>query len=295
MDNENYEVDLKTWASSLMELEVYSFDTDLRQPARVNSDIVALSATYYRSKAFSSFISINNLINAADPLLTLASKLRVSSLPGDIVTLQQNICHEIRAFENKAQTFDYRPQLIFAARFVICALLDELLTIILWPDLEWQKYSLIDYFHKDSSETDRFFIILERALQDPEANLDLLELMYICLRLGYEGKYRQQERGFIELRDLTDDLYNIITNYKEDSSRSLHITSTPVHRIKTTKKTYLHLLPPSWLVGAVMASSLLIMFSCYSLRLHEATKPIRDYIHAIQFDSVNISTPLVGT
>lgn len=293
MDRENYEVDIKTWASSLMELDEYSNDSN-RIFAKRNDDssLVALSSTYYRSKAFSSAIGLNNLVNAADPILTLVTKLRRINLPGDASHLHNNICHEIKAFENKAQTYGYRPQLILAARFVLCALLDEMIAITLWPDLDWKKYSLVESFHKDHWESDRFYLILDRSLQDPDGHLDLLELIYLALRLGYEGKYRNIERGLLELRMITDNLFNTILQYKEEFSRNLHICPISLNYLQNRKKNYLHLMPPSWLISLIMVTCLVIMFSCCYFWLHQAASPIIKFLESTPTKSTPLTTAI---
>jgi type VI secretion system protein ImpK len=291
MDRDNYEVDIKTWASSLLELEDRAIPTD---GIDSTNSIVALSSSYYRTKAFSSTIGVNNIINAADPLLTLATKLRRINVPADAASLHQNICHEIKAFENKAQNFGYRPQLILAARYVLCALLDELIAITLWPDLNWKKYSLVDYFHKDLWDSDHFFLILDRSLQDPETNIDLMELIYLCLRLGYEGKYRNIERGLLELGSITENLLATISYYKEEFSKGFYISPIPFNYLQTRKKSYLHLLPPSWVVSLIMATILLILFGCCYLSLHQTAAPITQYLNDVKNKPMAPLTDNVG-
>jgi len=238
--------------------------------------------TYYRSKAFTSTIGINNLINAADPLITLITKLRRISLPPDIALLHQNLCHEIKAFENKAQTLGYRSPLIIAARYVICALLDELIAITLWPSSDHKKYNLVETFHKELWEEDRFFLILERSLQDPAGHIDLLVLIYLCLRLGYEGKYRGMERGHLELRNIIDHLYSVIAYHRDEFSRGLLISLDNPSYTSMKKKIYFHLLPPAWVISAFMILALLFIFTFFYLRLVENASPIVQLLNSLQ-------------
>ncbi|MBA2654561.1 MAG: DotU family type IV/VI secretion system protein [Gammaproteobacteria bacterium] len=286
MEREHSEMNIENWANSIVELEENSRPYDPLPSAQISSEQAALipltMPTYYRSKAFSSTIGINKLINAADPILTLVTKLRQITIPPEVTILHQNLCHEIKAFENKAQTLGYRSQLILAARFVICALVDELIAITLWPGMEWKKYNLVDTFHKDPWEDDRFFLILDRSLQDASGHLDLLELIFVSLRLGYEGKYRTIERGHLELRNITDNLYFVITQYREEFSRSLLISfETPSYHL-LRKKHYFHLLPPTWIISAIMIVSLLIMFTFFYLKLIETASPIAELLSNLQ-------------
>lgn len=294
MEHDNYEVNIENWASSLMEieegLEPESFTPRLPDTTSAPSTM----PTYYRSKAFSSSIGINKLINAADPILTLATKLRRITVLPDPIVLHQNFCHEIRAFENKAQTQGYRPQFVMAARLIICALLDELLSITLWPELESQKHSLLDLFHKDDWDEDRFFLILDRSMLDPEGHIDLLELIYLCLRLGYEGKYRNMDRGLLELRTVTENLYLTISQFRDEFSRSLHIASESNYLIRKPKQNYAHLIPSVWLISIVMILALVVTFSLMYLRLVESSSSIANLLNSIQANTAKTKTLSTG-
>ena len=47
-------------------------------------------------------------------------------------------------------------------------------------------------------------------MSNPAKYIDLLEVMYICLSLGFEGKYRIQNRGKMHLDTIRDGLYKQI-------------------------------------------------------------------------------------
>lgn len=284
MDQDHYENHIESWASSLIALEEGYFDPASHSlNEQPTAPLIPLGTpTYYRSKAFASTIGINPLINAADPLLTLATKLRKITIPPDCAQLHQNICHELRAFDNKAQTMGYRTQLILAARFIICSLLDELIPMTLWPEMDWKKFSLVDTFHKEDWDNDRFFLILERSLQDAAGHLDLLELIYVCLRLGYEGKYRQLERGHYKLQNLTEHLFSVINHHRDEFSRGLHITLENPNFTQITKKNYLHLLPPAWMVSTLMILLLLSVFTFFYMKLVETASPVTQFLNTLR-------------
>jgi type VI secretion system protein ImpK len=279
---QEYGMNIENWVHSIIELEE---DQDNHRPHDTGSHqpLISLSPpTYYRSKAFSSSIGINSLINAADPLLTLVTKLRRITIPPEAALLHQNICHEIKAFENKTQTAGYRQPIILAAKYTLCALLDELVAITLWPDREWKKLSLIDTFQTETCHDDRFFLILERSLQDPPAHIDFLELVYLCLRLGYEGKYRGIDRGHLELRAITDHLYAVIMQCRDEFSRGLLISLENPNYSLVRKKSYLHLLPSAWAICTAMVLLLLFLFSYFYMRLMDSALPITRLINSLQ-------------
>jgi type VI secretion system protein ImpK len=288
MEHDYYEVNLENWANSIIDLEENKHDqySNYHEYTPVsNGSLIPLGpATYYRSKAFSSQVGINPIINAADPLLTLISKLKRITIPPVISVFYQNICHELKAFENKAQTSGYHSQLISAARYILCSTLDDLLSL-LFPTMDRKKYSFVDTFHEDVSDENLFFLILERSSQDPSGHIDLLELIYICLRLGFEGKYRGLDRGYLELRYITERLYQVISQYRDEFSRNLFISFDMPNLHPINKKNYLHLLPPAWTVSTLTVVLLFILFVYFYTKLLESASPVSQFINASQIQN----------
>ncbi len=128
--------------------------------------------------------------------------------------------HEIRAFESNAKERGYSTEAIIIARYVLCAMLDE---SIIYGKIKkrsvWQRYKLINAFQKEQSADERFFLILERLLMASDTHIDLLELIYTALSLGYEGKYRHDRNGMKALSEVTDHLYQNIRALRGDVQR----------------------------------------------------------------------------
>jgi type IV/VI secretion system ImpK/VasF family protein len=55
--------------------------------------------------------------------------------------------------------------------------------------------SLTSRFHNEVTGGERFFTILEQMQQDPGRHAEVIELMYLCTSLGFEGRYRVLGRG----------------------------------------------------------------------------------------------------
>mgnify|MGYP003621116381 FL=1 len=50
------------------------------------------------------------------------------------------------------------------------------------------------------------FQLIERFSREPAKNLYLLELLYVCLSLGFEGRFRVESRGTLELESIRDNI-----------------------------------------------------------------------------------------
>jgi len=177
----------------------------------LNRTPIAGAHVYYRSLTFDVHTGINPLIAAAAPLLSLNAKLKHLSRHDDINKLYQNLVHEINAFETNAHRRSYRSETILIARYVICAVLDETISQThLGNSSRWQQHKLLNTFQHEKIADDRFFQILDRISEDPRRHIDLLELLYLSLSLGFEGKYHHSRMGKIELDKMIDLLYHQI-------------------------------------------------------------------------------------
>jgi type IV/VI secretion system ImpK/VasF family protein len=190
-------------------------------------EIIPMSAPsgFYRSRVYTSGASINPLIVACDPVLILATALKTVEYPSDRDKFLEDLAHEIRAFEHRAQIANYQDEVITAARYALCCLLDETIALTSeWgKDNGWLQNNLLSIFYDESYGGEYFFAIINRALENPTANLHLIELLYICLSFGFVGKYYNTEHGKSELSSITNKLYQAICQHRYLNRRSLFL------------------------------------------------------------------------
>ena len=76
---------------------------------------------------------------------------------------------------------------------------------------------------------ERFFQLLDQLKPNPGNFLPVLELMYLCLSLGFQGQYRLSPRGPGELDRIREDLYTIIVRQRQaaDPALSPHWQGVP--------------------------------------------------------------------
>lgn len=213
------------------------------------------SHAYYRSKLFSIHTHKNNLFNAAAPLMNVITTLKTLKNPPVLSQLRQDLCHEIRAFENKLQSYNYPHSELLAARYVLCVFTDEMILNTSWgKKSDWCAQNLVSLFQNDLGDDEKFFVILQRCCTDPKTHIDLLELIYICLCLGYQGKYYYLENGYQELTEIIDQLFEIIQQERGENE-ALFTKEEPISEINLFKKI------PSW---SILLTTLFILISIYS-------------------------------
>lgn len=243
--------------------------------------------SYYRSKAYTAVLGINPLIAAASPLFTLTANLRESESYTDINGLYQQLCHEIRAFENNAQAQNYRSDIILVARYVLCSLLDEIILNTSWGKISnWERHKLLMTFHNEPNGDERFFVILDRISEEPALHIDLLELLYLCLSFGFEGKYRYQENGKILLESIIDKLFERIRYQKEDIKKdftTLHKSAFQTKTIQVHKKAH----TPIWLIISVVCVALFMVYGGFNYLLNNDISRIYQELLTIQQNTAN--------
>lgn len=215
---------IKTAPTSLDELTNSLLEIEDVQPLSSTAERVNLTPanSYYRSQLFTTFHSINPLIAAASPLLAIITKLGKQTSALQFSALHKSLVHEMKAFECQTQNHGYRANTILAARYILCAWADEIiLNTQEEAAVEWQKQSLLRTFQRESCGAERFFLILERSCEDPTLYIDLLELIYLCLRFGFQGKFRNQAHGYENLDTITDTLYQCIRQERGEISKAL--------------------------------------------------------------------------
>lgn len=137
---------------------------------------------------------LNPLVEAANPILGAVPQLRQSLRHPDPGALRDSLAEQLDTFEAAAGIAGVDADTIQVARHALCALLDESASRTPWG-ASWAQTGLVRILLDGDTSGTKFFDDLERALEAPLANGDLLEFFYACLALGYEGKYRDTEGG----------------------------------------------------------------------------------------------------
>ena len=213
---------------------------------------------------------LNPLVNAAAPLLLEMILLR-DGKTDDLENLRFRMEAEMRGFSAQAQALGVNEAHITAARYVLCTALDESITSSTIPGARggWSPRSLLRTFHNETWGGERFFQVLERVMQQPANNLYILELIYLLLSFGFEGKYKFEDRGPLALEALRDQLYRQIRLLRGEARMDL-ANRAPARAAKSKIYAYV----PLWLVGVIVAVCLSVTFWGFSHILAVKADPL---------------------
>jgi type VI secretion system protein ImpK len=213
---------------------------------------------------------LNPLTAAATTLLALIAQLRDSASHPDPSSLFQHVSQEVQQFEATARAKGEPADVILGARYVLCTSIDETVLNTPWGSQSvWATQTLLGTFHNETWGGEKFFQLLDRLIQEPARNIHLLELMYLCLALGFEGKFRVQDRGRAMLGSLQDNLYQTIRLHRGEIERELSPRWQGVQDRRSKLARYV----PLWVVAAVSAGLLLLIYSVFLISINSAASP----------------------
>jgi type VI secretion system protein ImpK len=210
----------------------------------------------------------NPLVQAAVPLLVLAGRLRGQVANADVESLRRQCVQEIRAFEDRVRQANAPAEDVLAARYALCTVIDEAVLHTPWgAQGTWAAQSLLVSFHREAQGGEKFFQVLQRLLTEPQRYIGLLELYYACLAVGFEGRYRLDERGAQRLADIRRDLYQRIERQRGSFESGL---SPHWKGVEDRRNTVVRLVP-LWVVIAACAVVLLVTYIWLNTLLNKHT------------------------
>lgn len=222
---------------------------------------------------------LNPIVGAAQRVFTLYGSTRQSPSHRDIKGLNGQMKREIQAFEQKLQAAQYPQEIILSARYVACSLLDEAVLNTPWgTESPWAQFTLLSAFHKETSGGEKFFQLLDRMRQQPAQNTDILEFMYVCLSLGFEGRFRFVSGGREQLEHLRVDLFQLLKRLRPDYERDL----SPHWRGFGDSQARLKVKLPLWVIAAFAALLGLILYSVIRYWLYEVSDPVVGELEQIE-------------
>jgi type VI secretion system protein ImpK len=116
--------------------------------------------------------------------------IRSRNAPADAADFMERVRQFLDEFERGAKRLNTSADDIFAAKYAFCAALDELiLTSGFSIRQTWERQPLQLAFFGDQLAGENFFVKLEELRAHGATRLQVLEVFYMCLLLGFRGKF----------------------------------------------------------------------------------------------------------
>ena len=260
--------------------------TDFDAPPRFEQleDRMIYAARLRPAESFN--ISLNALVAAGAGLLSEVVRIKHATGAENMAVLNERLTKELEQFESRALHHGADAGQVKAAQYVLCTVADEAVVTTQWGnESEWSRMSLLSSFHSETFGGEKFFSLLDRLSKNPVKHLPMLELMYLCLSLGFEGKYRVQPRGMMELEGIRDALYRQIRQLRGDVPREL----SPHWEGLSDRRRRLVRIVPAWLVMLFTVVCLVVMYSGFAWVLGEQRETVLKPYQP--FDSAAVTPP----
>ncbi|WDE09502.1 type IVB secretion system protein IcmH/DotU [Thalassomonas haliotis] len=157
----------------------------------------------------------NPLLAAANDILIFAGSVAVIAPGTTAEQLRQDIENKLLAFESLVVQAGQSRETALTARYILCCLVDEIVLTTPWGnDSHWAQLTLLAKLHNETWGGEKFFQLTGKLLQQPGQNINLLELIYVCLSLGFAGKYRIAKDNGATLSKINQQLAAAITQVR---------------------------------------------------------------------------------
>lgn len=225
----------------------------------------------------------NPLLRAAQPLLRALADMPAELSPEGVVVLHRLLEREVVAFQALCSSAQIRHEHAVAASYALCTAIDEAANSTAWGGGHgneagvWATRQLASQFHGDTKGGDKFFLLVGRLAATPQDHIDLLEVMYLILGLGFEGRFGAAANGQRQLDTIRHQLLTLLASARADVPSDL----SPHWRGVGSGKFRLLRSIPVWVTVSVLALVLLGLFAWYKYQLLHLSADVEQRIAEI--------------
>jgi type VI secretion system protein ImpK len=168
---------------------------------------------------------------------------------------------------------------MLGARYCLCTALDEAAMQTVWgkggeTGVEWNTNGLATLFHEDRQGGTKVYLLVGRLMSESQEHLDLLELIYRILSLGFEGRYRYEADGRRKHETVRQRIYNEIMSQRG----SLAVALSPHWQSDVTGKRVSFFDFPVWITLAVLSVILIGLFGYFKYELLNRSAEVQKQI-----------------
>jgi type VI secretion system protein ImpK len=146
-----------------------------------------------------------SIIDLASECFILILQLRSTNDYGDSENLKSRVYEMFERFENSSRRAGIDNEKISLSKFALVAFLDETIISSGWSQKDqWLSDPLQIKLFDTFNAGEEFFNHMAELRLRSNQNKDVLEIYYLCLSLGFKGKYQLQSPE--NLRRVIDDL-----------------------------------------------------------------------------------------
>ena len=225
----------------------------------------------------------NPLLEAAQPLLRALADMPAQLDADSVAVLHRLLEREVTTFQALCNDAKIKHEHVVAASYALCTALDEAANSTAWGGGRngdagvWAVRQLAAQFHGDTKGGDKFFLLVGRLAASPQEHIDLLELMYQILGLGFEGRFSTATNGRRQLETVRHRLFTMLVSARGDvpSDLSPHWRGVGAGKFRLLRSV------PVWVAASLLALGLFGLFGWYKYHLLHLGADVEQRIAAI--------------
>jgi type VI secretion system protein ImpK len=214
--------------------------------------------------------SLNPLVSAAAPLLNAAARIRGMAQHPNPAGLKDALADGIRKFEAQGRSEGLPNEQVIAGRYILCTLLDEAAADTPWGGSGvWSAHSLLVQFHNEAWGGEKVFQLMSKLAENVANNRNLLELLYVALAFGFEGRYRVIDNGRAQLDSVRTRLVQML-----QQGRTVEPALSPRWQGVRSREARLGAGVPLWVVAAALGLLLAAVYVPLRLSINGHSDPL---------------------
>jgi type VI secretion system protein ImpK len=208
--------------------------------------------------------------------LMLTLQLRLSQNFGDADLLRERIIGMLNRMEKYARRENFDKKEIQRAKFALVAFIDETIISSEWEQKEiWLANPLqLQIFNRfDAGE--KFFQLLDHFRTRPYDYSQLMEIYFLCLSLGFKGKYGIRDQAGLKLviEDIYHDLKRVMVKKQ--------VTLAPHGHRRDEISEVISREIPVWVVGIGAVVVGLIFYIIMTIMSQNTADMVVNFIHKL--------------
>lgn len=218
----------------------------------------------------------NALLENATELLVLHYQLVNHKFDNAWQPLRSALNEALVKFELRCQQQGMLKALVKSAKYVLCAFIDETILNADWAkDSQWSRHSLLSHFFNETWGGETVFKMRQFCVENLTDYIQLLEMIYVFLCLGFRGKYAIQQEGEIQLERIKRETYQIIREFRGDIENA---PLSPSWQSDYTGQKSLKHYQSVWIALGLSLAVLVVTYAGLSYFLNKSSGPVAEQI-----------------
>ncbi len=242
-----------------------------------SSDIeISPSLAFAKLSQFDYLAGPNKLVEYASELFALHYEITNGSFQSHVEQLRLSLNDALTKFTLRSQQNGVSDKSLRSARYIICTFIDESVLSTEWGrSSDWSRQSMLSTNFNESWGGEVFYKIRLYSLEHLSEFIDVFELCYICLCLGFKGQYATNPNGQMVMDRIKRESFQVIQEYRGHSDTA---GLSPSWESDYEKKKPLRQKNSLWLVSIISIAVLICIYGALSIFLNSTITPVYNQV-----------------